>query len=56
MHKMSKIYIIHENNEWTDHLTNRLTELGLLYEEWHLGQGMLDLFHYSTRRNLLQRN
>ncbi|WP_078548880.1 ATP-grasp domain-containing protein [Litchfieldia alkalitelluris] len=40
---MSKIYVIHENSEWTVHLTNRLEELGLPYEEWHLDQGTLDL-------------
>jgi hypothetical protein len=40
---MSKIYIIHENNEWTVHLTNRLEELGLPYEEWFLNEGMVDL-------------
>ena len=40
---MSKIYIIHENSEWTVHLTKRLEELGLPYEEWHLDEGLLDL-------------
>lgn len=40
---MSKIYIIHENSEWTVHLTNRLTELGLPFEEWHLSEGLFDL-------------
>ncbi|WP_421383652.1 ATP-grasp domain-containing protein [Bacillus salacetis] len=40
---MSKIYVIHENSEWTVHLTNRLEELGLPYEEWHLSEGTLDL-------------
>ncbi|MBO8156856.1 MAG: alpha-L-glutamate ligase [Bacillaceae bacterium] len=40
---MKKIYIIHENAEWTVHLTNRLEELNLPYEEWHLDQGMVDL-------------
>lgn len=40
---MSKVYIIHENNEWTIHLTKRLEELGVPYEEWHLDQGLLDL-------------
>jgi hypothetical protein len=40
---MEKIYIIHENNEWTVHLTKRLTELGLPYEEWHMGEGLVDL-------------
>ncbi|MDZ5472976.1 alpha-L-glutamate ligase [Bacillus sp. 31A1R] len=38
-----KIYIIHENNEWTDHLTNRLKELELPYEEWFLHEGIVDL-------------
>ncbi|NUK30015.1 alpha-L-glutamate ligase [Parageobacillus sp. VR-IP] len=40
---MSKIYIIHENSEWTVHLTRRLDELGLPYEEWFLDKGMVDL-------------
>ncbi|WP_394219401.1 RimK family alpha-L-glutamate ligase [Halobacillus trueperi] len=40
---MSKIYILHENDEWTDHLTERLEELDLPYELWHLDQGTLDL-------------
>lgn len=41
---MSKIYIIHENSEWTNHLTARLEELELPYEEWHLDQGVVNLF------------
>ena len=40
---MSKVYIIHENSEWTTHLTNRLEELQVPYEEWHLDQGLVDL-------------
>lgn len=40
---MSKIYVLHENDEWTDHLTKRLEELELPYELWHLDQGTLDL-------------
>lgn len=40
---MSKIYILHENDEWTDHLTERLEELDLPYELWHLDKGTLDL-------------
>jgi hypothetical protein len=40
---MSKIYIIHENSEWTVHLTRRLDELGLPYEEWFLDKGTVDL-------------
>lgn len=38
-----KIYVIHENSEWTIHLTRRLDELHYPYEEWHLAQGMVDL-------------
>ncbi len=41
--KMSKIYVIHENSEWTAHLTKRLEELQLPYEEWHLDEGIVDL-------------
>ncbi|MGD6940924.1 ATP-grasp domain-containing protein [Cytobacillus gottheilii] len=40
---MTKVYVIHENSEWTVHLTNRLEELGVPYEEWHLDEGTLDL-------------
>jgi hypothetical protein len=40
---LKKIYVIHENSEWTVHLTKRLDELGILYEEWHLDSGRLDL-------------
>ncbi|SFG24974.1 RimK-like ATP-grasp domain-containing protein [Halobacillus alkaliphilus] len=40
---MSKIYVLHENDEWTDHLTERLEELELPFELWHLDQGTLDL-------------
>lgn len=40
---MKKVFIIHENSEWTIHLTNRLEELEVPYEEWHLDRGSLDL-------------
>jgi hypothetical protein len=40
---LKKVYIIHENSEWTIHLTRRLEELGVPYEEWHLDSGRLDL-------------
>lgn len=40
---MAKIYVLHENDEWTVHLTKRLEELGLPYEEWHLSEGLVDL-------------
>ncbi|WP_057914060.1 ATP-grasp domain-containing protein [Peribacillus muralis] len=40
---MSKVYIIHENEEWTAHLTKRMKELEVPYEEWHLDQGVVDL-------------
>lgn len=38
-----KIYIIHENREWTNHLVRRLDELHLPYEEWFLSEGIVDL-------------
>lgn len=38
-----KIYVIHENDEWTAHLTARLDELNLPYETWHLDEGLVDL-------------
>ncbi|WP_099157840.1 ATP-grasp domain-containing protein [Virgibacillus ndiopensis] len=40
---MSKIYVIHENNQWTEHLFNRLKELELPYEDWLLENGKVDL-------------
>lgn len=40
---MKKIYIIHENSEWTAHLTTRLNELELPFEEWHMAEGLIDL-------------
>ena len=40
---MNKIYVIHENNEWTHHLVKRLEELSLDYELWHLDEGLIDL-------------
>jgi hypothetical protein len=40
---MSKIYVIHENDDWTQHLVKRLEELKLPFETWHLDQGLVDL-------------
>ena len=40
---IKKIYILHENDEWTDHLTKRLEELHLPYEKWHLDKKVIDL-------------
>ncbi|KXG77996.1 ATP-grasp domain-containing protein [Thermotalea metallivorans] len=40
---MKKIYIIHENNEWTAPLLKWLEELNLPYEDWFLDKGILDL-------------
>ncbi|MCL6452599.1 MAG: alpha-L-glutamate ligase [Alicyclobacillus sp.] len=39
----AKIYVLHENDEWTVHLTRRLEELHLPYELWHLDHGRIDL-------------
>ena len=38
-----KIYVIHENDEWTVHLTRRLEELKLPYESWYLDKGIVNL-------------
>lgn len=40
---MARIYVLHENHEWTVHLTRELDALGLPYSEWHLDEGLLDL-------------
>jgi hypothetical protein len=38
-----KIYVIHENEEWTTHLFKRLDELELPYENWFINEGLVDL-------------
>lgn len=38
-----KIYVIHENDDWSSHLFNRLEELDLPYESWFLNQGIMDM-------------
>ena len=38
-----KIYVIHENEEWTTHLFKRLDELQLPYEDWFINEGLVDL-------------
>ncbi len=40
---MPKIYVIHENQEWTEPLKVQLRALGLPFEEWYLNRGQLDL-------------
>jgi biotin carboxylase len=40
---MAKIYIIHENNEWTAPLIKNLKSLELPYEDWFIDKEMLDL-------------
>ncbi|MDF2890729.1 MAG: alpha-L-glutamate ligase [Clostridia bacterium] len=40
---MAKIYIIHENNEWTAPLIKNLEVLELPYEDWFIDKGMLNL-------------
>lgn len=40
---MSHIYIIHENDEWTEPLRVQLNRLGLPFQEWFLDDGHLDL-------------
>jgi hypothetical protein len=40
---MKKIYIIHENSEWTAPLKKELEALGLPYEDWFLNEGVLDI-------------
>lgn len=50
---MSKIYILHENDDWTVHLTDRLEELNLPYETWYLDKGMVDLTAEPPGRGIL---
>ncbi len=40
---MSKVYILHENMDWTKHLIERLEELAVPYEEWDLSEGLVNL-------------
>ncbi len=40
---MKKVYIIHENKEWTKPLIAALDTLGTPYEQWFLDEGTLDL-------------
>ncbi|MFD1851474.1 ATP-grasp domain-containing protein [Oceanobacillus bengalensis] len=40
---MSKIYVIHENSEWTEHLINRFEQLHVPYGDWLLENGTVDL-------------
>lgn len=41
--KNRKVYILHENEEWTKPLKERLNELGFSYEDWFLDKGRVDL-------------
>lgn len=38
-----KVYVIHENNDWTRHLVARLEELQIPFEAWHLDEGIVNL-------------
>ncbi|MBM7840992.1 hypothetical protein JOC54_004291 [Alkalihalobacillus xiaoxiensis] len=38
-----KVYVIHENQEWTAPLFARLDELHIPYEDWHLENGQFNL-------------
>ncbi len=40
---MAKVFIIHENNEWTEPLRREMEALDVPFEEWFLDQGVLDL-------------
>ncbi|PYZ96159.1 alpha-L-glutamate ligase [Alteribacter lacisalsi] len=40
---MTKVYIIHENDEWTAPLKEALTEIGVPHEDWHFAHGTVDL-------------
>lgn len=38
-----KVYIIHENSEWTKPLLRELEKIGVPYEDWHLDKGVIHL-------------
>jgi len=38
----SKIYIIHENDEWVEPLRKELNNINAAFEEWHLGKRNID--------------
>ena len=38
-----KIYIIHENEEWTKPLKSALTQLGTSYEDWFINEKIIDI-------------
>ncbi|WP_096437758.1 ATP-grasp domain-containing protein [Alteribacter populi] len=40
---MDKVYIIHENEEWTAPLKEALHSHNVPFEDWHMGEGMIDL-------------
>ncbi|SDO50818.1 ATP-grasp domain-containing protein [Alkalicoccus daliensis] len=40
---MKKVYILHENREWTQPLLDALTELDVPHEDWHLHEGIVPL-------------
>src|ERR1043165_3938456 len=40
---MSRIYVIHENDAWVEPLRSAVDEVGLLFAEWFLSEGTLDL-------------
>ena len=42
-HKMRKIFVLHENEEWLAPLRQAFVARGLPFEEWHLAQGGIDL-------------
>lgn len=38
-----KVYIIHENDDWTKHLIERLDQLSIPYDTWFLDTGLVDI-------------
>jgi glutathione synthase/RimK-type ligase-like ATP-grasp enzyme len=41
--RMSKVFVIHENDAWVEPLRAAFARLGTPYEEWFLDEGVLDL-------------
>ena len=39
----NKVYVIHENEDWTNHLVKRLEQLEIPYETLYVDEGIVNL-------------